>query len=186
MAKKQIVVRNVVGSYVNVFKARPPPNAKDGAENLYSIVLLFDKKDPQLAAIQEQVIEVAESRWPGKAKDVLRKAQYAVLRDGDDGDAQEQKGKVYMVAKRRESFGPPDVVDRKRRVIVDQKAVYSGAKYNAQVTLYAYEQPTGRGVAVGLDALQFVEDGPRLDGRMAIDDAFGELDGDEETGSSLF
>lgn len=68
----------------------------------------------------------------------------------------------------------PGIIDRDRTPITDESEVYPGAYYRATVTAYAYDAGGGRGVALGLQNVQKVKDGDRLDSRTEATDDFAD------------
>ncbi len=178
--KKTVVLPPALGSYVNVLKPRLPPNSKPGDEPLYGIVLLYPKADADalLAPLRKAALEVAEAKWPGKGASVLGRMKYPVVGDGDERYPENRSfaGMVFVNAKRKESFGPPGVVDNQVQRVVTQDEVYSGCTVRAQVDLFPFDHPVGgKGVGVGLANIQVVRKGPRLDGREEPEQAFADF-----------
>jgi len=182
MSQKAIVLPVATANYVAVFKPKLPPNAKDGDEKKFSVTLTYDKGSAEAKQVQAALVKtataVAEEKWPGKGSAVIAGMKYPVLADGDvrlsptSGEPM-FPGKLFVVAKRNESFGPPGVVDRGGEDIIDATKVYAGSKVRVQVNLFPFNHPQGgRGVGVGLANLMLVADGARLDGREKAQDAF--------------
>lgn len=82
---------------------------------------------------------------------------------------------------------PPGVVDQRGVPITDPNKVYAGCWVNVYMNAYGWSHPTGgRGVSFGLNAVQFVKDDERLDGRKSAKDVFEALeleDGEVPAGS---
>ena len=66
----------------------------------------------------------------------------------------------------------PHTVDLNVVPLLDPSALYAGCYVNASVSIFSYKQKTGSGITFGLDGVQFVADGPRLDGRPAANQMF--------------
>lgn len=72
--------------------------------------------------------------------------------------------------------------DGKPEPISDPAKMYAGCKVRASVTAFAYEQKMNKGVSFSINNLQWLGDGPRLDGRRAAADEFDVI---EETADDL-
>lgn len=70
---------------------------------------------------------------------------------------------VFII--RAASTSRPQVVDGNVQPVIDASMFYPGCVVNASITIYAYKLATGNGITFGLEAIQFVGDGPRLDNR---------------------
>jgi len=81
----------------------------------------------------------------------------------------------------------PAIVNRMTQPVTDPSLVYAGMWVRAFLNAFAYDHPTGgRGVSFGLNALQLVRDGERLDGRPADPgSAFSPLGEEEAPGEGL-
>jgi hypothetical protein len=78
----------------------------------------------------------------------------------------------------------PGLIDRDRTIITNPEDFYPGCYARATITSYAYDN-VGKGVAFGLQNLQKIKDGDRLDSRTNAQDDFGDdiddawLEGDD-------
>ena len=61
-------------------------------------------------------------------------------------------------------------------MITDHAEVYSGCKVRATLSVFAYEKAGNRGVSFGLNNVQKLDDGERLDGRLKAEDDFGAIE----------
>lgn len=82
----------------------------------------------------------------------------------------------------------PAVVDQRRQPIIDESMIFAGCYVRAHVNAFAWTFGPRKGVSFGLNAIQLVEVGPRLDGRANVDDVFEALESTDTTGdaSDLF
>lgn len=74
----------------------------------------------------------------------------------------------------------PGIVDRSRTAITDPLAVYSGCYIRALINFYPFNPNGNRGIACGLQGIQFWHDGEPLNGRIRAEDAFDELDDEDD------
>lgn len=173
----KIVLKNVRASYVNLWE----PKSVNGSEPKYGLQVLLPKDHPQVAEIKKLVAEAAQSKFPGKVKDgQVSKTLKLPLRDGDEERDEADYAGCYFFnasAKRR-----PCVVDKAKTPLTKEDGViYSGCYVNLSLSVYPFDAQAQKGVAVGLNAVQFKADGPRLDG--ASDGSeFDDESGDEEYG----
>lgn len=72
----------------------------------------------------------------------------------------------------------PFVVDRKAQPIEDAALVYPGCWCQVHLNAYAWDYKGKWGVSFSLEAVQFVRDDERLDGRKAPTDVFKPLEGE--------
>ena len=68
---------------------------------------------------------------------------------------------------------PPQVVDVNLNPIINQSDVYSGCYARVCVNFFPYNSNGKRGVGIGLQAVQKLEDGEPLGGRVSAAEAFG-------------
>lgn len=191
MAYKSVVLPPGVANYVAIFTPKLPPNSKEGSEKKYSVTLTYDKAEGKkvLAPLMKAALEVAEEKWPGKGEKIIKGMKWPVVADGDERLSPTTgepmfPGKMFVVAKRNETFGPPGVVSKNGQRIIDSSKVYSGAIVRVEVTLFPFSHPQGGlGVGVGLSNVMLVADGERLDGRKSPEEAFADyIDAVEDSG----
>lgn len=165
---KKITTPKFRGSFVFVLK--PKANLQD--KLVYSIAMLFDKKDVKAGALkdlQRIVKEAAIERWGEIPKDLV-----LPFKDGDLKNYEGYKGCIFVNAT---SQNPPVVLDGQLQTILDPNEVYSGAYYKASVTAFAWPKEGApnlgkRGVSIGLQNLQKDSDGEALSGRGNAEDDF--------------
>lgn len=176
------------------FKSQPPK---------FSMTLVFDaeaQKTPQFQKMKEAAEAAARAKFGAKPPKSLK----SPFHDGDEkdnSDGQRLAGfegdVVYInVSSKRQ----PVVVDRNKvkdengewkfPTITDPAAVYEGCYARASLNAYAYDVDGGKGVAFGLNRVQFVEDGPKI-ARMRTrpEDDFDDVGGknvSEGDASSIF
>lgn len=192
MAKlaENIILPTATGVYVALFTPREPqPGSPPGKKPRYQITLLYPKTTAQkvLAPLLQAALRVADAKWPNKGAQVLKAMPYPIVRDGDVlyPDDPMFRGMYFVKAsteadpRRR----PPQVVDGRKQPVLDDEGAYSGCTFNVSVRLYPFggEGKTYKpGVGVGLNNVQVVSRGTRLDGRKSAEEEFGEVEGGDE------
>lgn len=174
MEEKQMSTRvmtpEFTASYVTVFEPREGP---DGGDPRYSVQCIFSKDD-DLSDLKAAIKEAAEQRWGDKIPKKLK----IPLRDGDKERADDSvyKNSIFMNANSKQQ---PGVVDRKVKPIIDTDEFYSGCRAKATVNFFAYDRSGSKGVGAGLQNVQKIADGDRLDGRKAAEEDFPPLSDEE-------
>ncbi len=176
MAK--VVLKNVRCSFLNVFKAVSYNNG----DPKYGVQLIVPKDHKGLEAFEKAVLEVAKEKFPSKVKGSKISASLKMpLRDGDierDEYPDIYENTYFFSAS---SSRRPQVFDRDKSALAEDDGVmYSGCYVNASLNVYAFDVQGNKGVAVGLNGLQFVKDGEPLGGNSDSTDDFEELDGEDD------
>jgi hypothetical protein len=71
----------------------------------------------------------------------------------------------------------PKVVDHNRQPLIDiPSVIYPGCWCRFLIKAFAYSNEFGKGVSFSLEAVQFVRDGDRLDGRADVNDVFDPIE----------
>lgn len=179
MAKK-IITPIATLSYPHV-AAPQPLSAKDmkaGKKPKYGVALVF-APGTDLTGLQAAILEAATDKWGGKAKSVIAGQRYKTLRDDVADKPGYPEGAIFLNARSEDKPGCvyawPDPVTGKPALVPDAqigKQFYPGAQVRASITAFAYDTDGNKGVSFGLNNLQFVADGPRLDGRKAATEEF--------------
>lgn len=179
MATK-VITGKVRFSYVNIFRSR---SFREGQDAKYSICLLIPKTDKKSVSEIKRAIDAAieegiASKWGGKKPKNLK----LPLRDGDDeraDEAPEYEGMFFLNAN---SDTKPGIVDKDRNEILDPDEVYSGCWGRASINFFPFDSKGNRGIGVGLNNIQKLQDGERLGAaRASAEDDFGDgFEDDEE------
>lgn len=163
-------------SYANVFVAR---SIEDG-DPMYSITMLFDKDDPCLKDLKKVAKNAVANKWGSNPPKNLR----SPFRDPDDDDkhpGEAYKGKIYI---RASSKTKPGIVDAHRNAIIDPNEFYSGCYARATLNAFGYDTKGNKGVSFGLNNLQKLGEGERLDGRVAAEDDFDDYNDGNDSGGA--
>lgn len=171
MSKKVITPRAIL-SYPFLFE---PQKEEDGTPGKYSAAFLFMTEDG-IEALNELVLETAKGKWGDKAADMLIKGKlrHPIRRDTEDRGFPD--GVVAFFNARSKTA--PGVVskypgpDGKPIRITDPKDIYPGCIVRASVSAFAYDRDGNKGIGLGLNNVQKLEDGERIDGRRKAEDEF--------------
>lgn len=170
-------------SYPHLHQPQP---STDGKAPKYSACLIFTpdtladaKEKAFLDLMQQAAIDAINAKWPGKAQQLLAGEGFrkGFRRDAEakgypagsiyiNVRAQHQPGIVYSHAEA--GTNRPAKMPQER--IKDE--MYPGAKVRASVSAFAYDNNGNKGVSFGLNNLQKIGEGPRLDGRVAAENEF--------------
>jgi hypothetical protein len=174
MASKSLILPPGIGSYVTVLE--PKPNQQGKMQ--YSITVLIPKsRAAELKPLEAAALAVAQEKWGAKGPSILAAAKYPIIKDGDKKVDDEGKvdpvyaGKLYFSAK---SDKKPKVIDAMKQELFTEDDVYSGCFLRISGNVFAYEYQGNKGVSIGLNNVQVLRKGDRLDGRKAAEDEFSE------------
>lgn len=181
---KKLKLPPALGSYASIFK----PKSFEEGKPKYQLVLIWPKKDKaQLAELQKAIVEIAQARFgtnaEGKVIDVVPLLKAGKLKNPlRDGDIERSDDKAFANSYflTASSERAPGIVDRAVQPVFDEGEAYSGCTFRASVALFAFDKKGNKGVAVGLNNLQVVAKGPRLDGKKSAEDDFKDFAVSEE------
>ena len=163
-ASTKVTTPKFRASYANVFIARA---INEGEDPKYSITMLFNKNDPGLKRMKIAAKVARDAKWGNKPPKNLRNP----FRDGDEeedkGDA--YKGKIFVYASGKSK---PGILDADKIDITSAEEFYSGCYARATINAFAYDTKGNKGISFGLNNLQKLGDGERLDGHTSADDDF--------------
>ena len=147
-------------SYCHIWE---PSSAVDGGEKKYSACIVIPKSDKVTVKKIRDAIEAAiqlgkQTKWGGKEPKNLK----TPLRDGDE---EREDDKVFANAwfLNANSNRKPGVVDMDLNDILDTDEVYSGCYCRFSLNFFPFSSHGNNGVGVGLNSVQKVRDGQRLD-----------------------
>lgn len=158
-------IDNVRFNYTNSLFTAQRPKTGEGKEK-FSVVAIFPKDHPQVAAIKAELLKVAEAKWPGKGADVLKQ-----LAAGDrvclhDGDAKADKpgyaGNLFINASNE--LRPLVIGPQREALAAADGKPYSGSYGNIIVEFWAQDNQFGKRINASLLGVQHIKDGERLSG----------------------
>lgn len=169
--KTKVITGKVRFCYAHVFE---PTAINDSDTKKYSVSVLIDKSDKKTIAAIEAAVENAKeagkaSKFGGKIPSNLK----LPLRDGDlerDEDPN-YAGKYFISAT---STTKPQIVDANLNEIISKEEFYSGCYGRASINFYPFNANGSKGVAAGLQNLQFLEHGEALAGSSSAADDFAD------------
>ncbi len=180
-------IKNARLAYPHLF-VRQKPSIGEGQPK-YNGNFLLPKGDPQIAAIQAAMLEVAEAKWPGAGRTVLQslEASKRCLRDGNnnlDKAGVVRNGFAEHVYISASSIPQPGLFDRvrdpatgkARAITVDDGTLYDGCYVNVHLDIYAMQDGTVRGVYASIRGVQFAGDGERRTAGVSTADEFDATD----------
>jgi hypothetical protein len=167
-----------------------PTQAENGEGPLkYSASLLY-APGADLSAEQAAVMEAATEQFGQKAVQMLKTGALANPFRTDWEKKGYPEGTVFINVRSKQ---PPGLVDRKNQLVIpgmidpayeyteaDKKKIrdvfYPGAKVRVSISAFYYDfEGMKKGVSFGMNHMQFLSDGTRLDSRKAATETFDAL-----------
>ena len=152
---------------------KAPRPRSEGAKPVYSCALLFDpaaQKSPEYKAMQTACIEAAKAKFGPTVN--LKSLQFPFRDAGEKDYAGYEDGFTYI---NPWSEQRPGVVDHDVQDVLDVGSIYAGMQVRASIAPFAWANSGKKGVSFGLNHLQVVKEGVRIDGRISADKAFGKV-----------
>lgn len=153
------------------------PRQNDQGEDEYSCMLLIPKEDKKtLNLIRKKVDALKKDYWGNKVPPKYR----GPLRDGDEyvneetGEQDPNRFGCYYINVK--SKFKPDVVDKYKDKIEDERDFYSGCYGIACINFYVYDNKTNKGISAGLSSIMKIKDGEPLGGRSSAEQDFKDFD----------
>lgn len=175
-------------SFPNLFM----PRANKAGKLKYECAILFEE-GTDLSELKRAALAVAQEKYGEKAAEMIRKGTLRwPLRSGESSEHYPDDVTFLNVRSERK----PGVVsvfpgpDGKPLPVTNPDDIYPGAFVRLSVTAFTYDMDGNRGVTFGLNNVQKVKDGERLDGGVTAADEFeadpnaiadlGALEGEDE------
>ena len=176
MSNTAVTTGKVRFSFVHVLEAYA---REQGQDPKYSLTVLVPKTDTETkkaidAAIEAATVLGTSSKWQGKRPQKVN----IPIHDGDgvkpsDGMpfGDECKGHWVFTASSRIDY-PPEVVDANLQAIISPAEVYSGCYGRVHINFFPYAYGGKKGIGCALNAVQKLEDGEPLAGRVKASEVF--------------
>ena len=181
---KQIVTPEAILSYPHIWE---PDAFEPGDVPKYSAALIFTK-DTDIEALQKAVLAVAKEKFGKKAAGLIRSGKLGLPFRDDPEDIEEKgypEGSTFFNARSKNKPGVVSIFNDgngKPSIITDEDEIYPGVIVKAALSVFYYKVKGNAGIAFGLNHIQKIRDGERIDGRVSVEDSF---DVDPDAGVSL-
>lgn len=176
------IIRGATLSYPNLFVPKLPMNAKPGAKARYNCMGLIPL-DCDITAVQQATFALMQEKWGERTQEMIANG---LLKWPFRKDNMKQDGSRRFDPEKFKCFispwseTQPGLVDRyagpdgKPLKITppSQTKFYPGCVVNISVNPFVFDNSGNRGAGLGLQNIQFWEDGARLDNRVAAEDEF--------------
>jgi hypothetical protein len=167
-----------IGSFVTLLE----PKANDKGEMFFSLSILFSKArtkelDPLRKLVEQAAVAMYGPNAPalmaaGTLKNPIRDGDVMFMQDA--GLYKAYKGCFFISARRGSKFGKPMVIDAAKNEVFTAEDVYSGCLLRASISVFAYNKAGNKGVSFGLNNVQVLRKGERLDNRKDAKEEFAE------------
>lgn len=166
------VTPKAILSYPHLFV---PQVFQEGQKPKYSCALVFEA-GTDINELKRLALEAAKAKWGDKAEGMIRDGT-CNLPFHNDGHEKKgyPEGSVYMNVRTTRKPGIVSVFpgpDGKPLPLNSEEEIYPGCIVKASVGAFAYDRQGNKGVSFGLNNLQKLADGERLDGRAPADEEF--------------
>lgn len=166
---KGLITPEATLSYPHLFT---PVAVNEGDDPKYSASFIFSPEaqgTEEYQHLKAAAIAVAMEKWGDKTVDMIKKGKLRMPFRDDVEDKGYPEGSTFIGARSKHA---PGLVAWNLEPISDENELYPGAIVRAQLSAFAYDVSGNRGVSFGLDNIQKLRDGERLDGRIAAKNAF--------------
>jgi len=155
-------------SFPRLDKASKVDPTNESEEAKYSAVLIFTKEsETDFAEMKAVITEVGIARFGKGFKEGVKLGQIKIpLRTGGN-EKYFPKGCTYISPRSKNKPGlvmPYPDESGLPSICKDPEIFYAGARVRASLTAFAYDRLGNKGVSFGLNSLQWIGDGTRLDG----------------------
>lgn len=171
MSGTKVITGKVRFSYAHFFKARAMDEGQDAK---FSVVILIPKSDEITLGKIDRAIEAAKVQ--GKAEKFGGKLPANLKLPVHDGDIEKPDDEAYEghYFINCSSKSRPEVVDRNLDEVIDATQVVSGDYGRVSINFYPFAVSGNKGIAAGLNNVQFLEKGEPLSGGSSAAEDFGE------------
>ena len=165
----RLTIQNVRISYPHLFQPRA---VQPGDDPKYGVALLIPKNHPAVPAILQAIAQEKANKWGANVPPSASAPFY-------DGDTDPKYNIVadnhghYIMNTSASLEQQPVLVDNNLQKVINPSTFYAGCYVNADVGAYPYDKGVSKGIAFGINGVQFVQDGERLDNRPSAEDMFG-------------
>lgn len=164
-----------------------PAQFEGKGPSYYRAQFLISKNSENFKIVNNEILKVAEDKWPKKGKAVVESlqgnSQKFCFTDGDIKDYDGYQGCWALSTTRPSDKGRPVVLDTDKSPLVNSDGKpYAGCFVNALVEIWAQDNKFGKGIRATLLGVQFNSHGDAFAaGSVATDDDFEPLDSGVES-----
>lgn len=149
------------------------PESFEGGDAKFSCALVF-LEGTDLTEMKGAVAAVAKEKWGDKAGGMFRSG---ALRSPFRTDAEAKgypEGSTFFNARSKQRPGTVSQVPdaEGKPTLIEASVIYAGCIVKAFLSIFAYDKAGNKGISFGLEHVQFIREGERLDGRVAAADVF--------------
>ena len=174
-----VTLNEVRISYPHLFQAKQINNQGDPK---FSAAFIIRADNPALRQLVDTANRLAAEAHPGGLPHNFKTLPLTKGEDKYPGNA-DYVGTYVLNTSKGSAQGRPSVVDQNMQEVIDPGKVYPGMVVNVAVSVYTYSN-VSKGVTTGLEAVQLVRDGDRLDNKPSVDELFKPLDVPGESGGA--
>lgn len=177
--RNEIKLNNVRIEYPQLLEAKSYEVKGIVTKPKYSAIFILNKDDhkKEIFQINEWIDTVLLPHGVKKEKLILQGYAKLPLQDGNLFEKKEYENSYIL---KTSSLKAPWVLDKQKKRITDETAIYGGCYVNALVSVWVYNNG-GMGVGSNLNAVQFVKHGePFSGGGVNIDGKFDVIENDDE------
>lgn len=134
------------------------PQEYNGKTN-YSLIVIFED-GTNLSALEEATEAILKEKFPKGVPATVKRPFRSGSEKSENTEGFEESD-TFVTCKRDASFGPPSLIDQKKNEILGRD-IYGGCKVRVCLRPYYYDKAGNKGVAFGLEAVQFAGEGERI------------------------
>ena len=165
----RVTLSGVRLSYPHLFQARA---IQAGDDPKFGAAFLIPKTHPSVSDILAAIEAEKGAKWGASAPPAVKSTLY----DGDTDpkhNTDSNNHGHYILNASSSQDQPPTLVDTNLQKVINPTTFYAGCYVNADIGFYSYDKGVSKGIAAGLNGVQFAADGERIDGRPSAEDMFG-------------
>ena len=165
----------IVGARASYPHLVNPRAVQAGDTPKYGCAFILQKGNPAIAEILQADAAEKGARW---GANVPPTAKSVPMYDGDMdpkyNTIPDNHGAMILNCSSKDAV---PIIDTTGSTPMDPASIYAGCYVNAFVDVYSYDAGMSKGCAFGLVAIQFVQNGDRLDGRPDATTLFDAIEG---------
>ena len=185
MSNNNITIEGVRISYPNLFT---PKQINNNGDPKFSAAFIIKADNPKLRELVEKAKAMVALKFPNGTPHNFKQLPICkgeVYQDGKHANNPDYMGHYVLNTSKGAAQGRPAVVDQNMQEVIDPSKIYAGQVVNVAVSVYTYNN-ISKGVTTGLEAVQIVRDGDRLDNKPSVDELFQPISVTEDTADGGF